>query len=79
MDIGYRVLKSLSSNVVVVSEKDNNVYVIFGKGIGFGKKPGDIITKGSSIEQKFIKIDDSQKSSYVEILKNVEGQILAVT
>ncbi|WP_291633605.1 PRD domain-containing protein [Clostridium sp.] len=73
----YKVLKSLSSNVVV-SEKDNNVYVLFGKGIGFGKKPGEHITKGSNIEQKFIKIDDSEKASYVEILKNIEAEILAV-
>lgn len=78
MDIDYKVLKSLSSNVVV-SEKDSNVYVLFGKGIGFGKKPGELITKGSTIEQKFIKIDESEKANYVEILKNVEGKILAVT
>jgi len=78
MSINYKVLKSLSSNVVV-SEKENNVYVLFGKGIGFGKKPGELISKGSNIEQKFIKIDDSEKANYVEILKNVEGQILAVT
>lgn len=78
MDINYKVLKSLSSNVVV-SEKDNNIYVLFGKGIGFGKKPGELITKGSNIEQKFIKIDDSEKANYVKILKNVEGDILAVT
>ncbi|MBZ9636433.1 PRD domain-containing protein [Clostridium sp. FP1] len=78
MDIDYKVLKSLSSNVVV-SEKDSNVYVLFGKGIGFGKKPGERITKESTIEQKFIKIDDSEKDNYVEIVKNVEGQILALT
>lgn len=78
MNINYKVLKSLSSNVVV-SEKDNNVYVLLGKGIGFGKKPGEFITKGSNIEQKFIKIDDNEKDNYVEIVKNVEGKILAVT
>jgi transcriptional antiterminator len=78
MDTNYKVLKSLSSNVVV-SEKDENIYVLFGKGIGFGKKPGELITKESTIEQKFIKIDDSEKANYVKILKNVEGEILAVT
>jgi len=77
MDINYKVLKSLSSNVVV-SEKDDNVYVLFGKGIGFGKKPGEFVTKESNIEQKFIKIDDSEKNNYVEILNKIEGQILAV-
>ncbi len=74
----YKVLKSLSSNVVV-SEKDSNVYVLFGKGIGFGKKPGELITKENTIEQKFIKIDHSEKANYVEVLNNVEGKILAVT
>ena len=78
MDVDYKVLKSLSNNVVV-SEKDNKIYVLFGKGIGFGKKNGELISKGSDIEQKFIKIDDSEKANYVEILKNVEGEILAVT
>ena len=78
MDIDYKVLKSLSSNVVV-SEKDNNIYVLFGKGIGFGKKLGELIPKGSNIEQKFIKIDDSEKANYVEILKNVENEIVAVS
>jgi len=78
MDIDYKVLKSLSNNVIV-SERDNNIYVLFGKGIGFGKKPGELIAKGSNIEQKFIKIDDSEKANYVEILKNVEGEILAVS
>ena len=78
MDIDYKVLKSLSNNVVVC-EKDSNVYVLLGKGIGFGKKPDDYITKGSAIEQKFIKIDESEKANYVEVLKNVEGQVLAVT
>lgn len=77
MDNDYKVLKSLSSNVVV-SEKDNDVYVLFGKGIGFGKKPGQFITKDSNIEQKFIKIDDSEKANYVQIVKNIEGEILAV-
>ena len=78
MDINYKVLKSLSNNVVV-SEKDSNIYVLFGKGIGFNKKPGELITKENDIEQKFIKIDHSQKESYVEILKNVEGEVLAVS
>ncbi|MGV8981388.1 PRD domain-containing protein [Clostridium sp.] len=78
MDVDYKVLKSLSSNVVV-SEKNNNVYVLFGKGIGFGKKTGEFIAKGSTIDQKFIKIDDSEKDKYVQILNNVEGQVLAVT
>ena len=52
--------------MLIVSEKDNNVYVLLGKGIGFGKKPGEFITKDSNIEQKFIKIDDNEKANYVE-------------
>jgi len=77
MDIDYKVLKSLSNNVVV-SVKDDNVYVLFGKGIGFGKKPGEFITKESNIDQKFIKIDGSEKDNYVKIMNNIEGEILAV-
>ncbi|MBU3175458.1 PRD domain-containing protein [Clostridium estertheticum] len=77
MDIDYKVLKSLSNNVVV-SEKDDNVYVLFGKGIGFGKKPGEFIAKESNIDQKFIKIDGSEKENYVKIMNNIEGEILAV-
>ena len=78
MDIDYKVLKSLSNNVVV-SEKNNNVYVLFGKGIGFGKKTGEFIAKDSNIDQKFIKIDGSEKDNYVNIMNNIEGEILAVS
>ncbi|MBU3189839.1 hypothetical protein K9O30_11435 [Clostridium bowmanii] len=45
MDVDYKVLRSLSSNVVV-SKKDNNEYGLLGKGTGFGKRLVNLLQKG---------------------------------
>lgn len=78
MNTNYKIIKSLSNNVVV-SEKENGIYVLMGKGIGFGKSKGNFISEQSIIEQKFIRIDDSEKENYKEVLKNIDKKILEIT
>lgn len=78
MDENYEIIKPLSNNVVV-AEKGDDVYVLLGKGIGFGKKRGDVITEEKKIEEKYIKIDPLEKNNYKKLLQVVEGDILAVS
>ncbi|KAJ53439.1 transcriptional antiterminator [Clostridium tetanomorphum] len=74
----YVVIKMLSNNVVV-TQKDDNYFVLLGKGIGFGKKKGDIISEGQNIEHKFIQINDKEKHNYENVLKNIDEEVLALT
>ncbi|WP_034869530.1 BglG family transcription antiterminator [Clostridium lundense] len=78
MYVGYKIVKTLSNNVVV-TEKDDKLFVLLGKGIGFGKKKGDIISEDKGVEHKFIQINDKEKNVYEDILKSVDEEILALT
>lgn len=75
---GYIVTKVLSNNVVI-TQKDEEIFVLTGKGIGFGKKKGDPITEKDIIEQKFIQIKSEFKENYNRILTTVEKEIIAVS
>lgn len=78
MYVGYKIVKILSNNVVV-TEKDNKLFVLLGKGIGFGKKKGDIISEDKNVEHKFIQINDKEKNGYENILKSINEEVLALT
>lgn len=50
----YKVIKVFNNNVLYVFE-DNEEKILFGKGIGFGKRTGDIvISKDISLSKIFI-------------------------
>lgn len=43
-----KVVKSFNNNIVLVKD-DEKEKILFQRGIGFGKRPGDIIKKGTVI------------------------------
>lgn len=75
---GYKIVKTLNNNVII-TEKDGKVFVLIGKGIGFGKKQGDYLTDEKNIEQKFTAIKDEDKESYNRLLKDVDCEVIAVS
>ncbi|CDF58545.1 BglG family transcription antiterminator [Thermobrachium celere] len=75
---GYVVTKVLSNNVVI-TQKDDEIFVLIGKGIGFGKKKGDPITEKDIIEQKFIQIKSEHAENYNRLLNTVNEEIVAVS
>jgi transcriptional antiterminator len=77
MENQYVIEKTLSNNVVL-AEKDNKLYVLIGKGIGFGKKKGDTVSNEQNIEQVYVHIEESQREDYNRILKDVDREIVAV-
>lgn len=52
-----RIQRVLNNNVVVAHDAVNHECIIIGKGIGFGKKPGDIIDP--SLSQKIYRHDEN--------------------
>lgn len=77
MASSYKIVKALNNNVVI-SEKEGKVYVLMGKGIGFGKKQGDTINDDKSIEQKFAAIKEEDKENYRRLLQDVDNDVIAV-
>jgi len=63
----YLIKKALNNNVVLV-QKNNQNFVLVGKGIGFGKKRGDFLENLDNIEEKFISLkglDDEESENFV--------------
>lgn len=71
------VIKSFNNNVVLVHD-DGKEKILFDKGIGFGKKPGQYIAKGSSIQKVFIISQEENKRNFKELINRVEDDFIGV-
>lgn len=61
------VVKAFNNNVVLVNIKNHQQAILFGKGIGFKKQPGDQINKSKGV-QTFIKnIKDPEWLNHYQI------------
>ncbi|MCE5285526.1 MAG: PRD domain-containing protein [Pelosinus sp.] len=70
----YRVIKAFNNSVVLALE-ENKERILIAKGIGFGKKTGDIIKHDTPFEKVFT-IDDAENSGrFRQLLKQVSDDI----
>ena len=71
------VIKALNNNMVLV--KDNGIEkIILAKGIGFNKKPGDIISENIDIDKIFSIEDEKNQMNLKEVYNRVDGEFVAV-
>lgn len=71
----FQFVKSLNNNIVLAYGENQSEVVLFGTGIGFNRKPGDLIEE-SSVSKLFI--NDSNKR-LVPMIKNLSEDIVSVT
>ena len=69
------VLKSYNNNIVSVKINEEE-RLLFGKGIGFGKKFGDIIEKGTEVEKIFVIDDEDNLRNFKQVIQNVDEEFL---
>lgn len=67
----YQIKKVLNSSVVLVEDDTNAEFVLLGKGIGFGKKPGQVVGE-ESVSQVFIPVDDAKIQEFVYSIGTVD-------
>ncbi|SET21873.1 PRD domain-containing protein [Anaerobranca gottschalkii] len=72
----YIISKTLSNNVVLVEDKGSK-YVFIGKGIGFGKKSGDVVYL-SDVEQQFVSTEGLKKDEYEAFFDTVDPKIIEI-
>ncbi|SHK16442.1 transcriptional antiterminator, BglG family [Anaerobranca californiensis DSM 14826] len=72
----YEIVKTLSNNVVLVKDKGQK-YVFIGKGIGFGKRSGDLIDI-NKVEQKFVSTDTLKGGEYEAIFDTIDPKIIEI-
>ncbi|MDY3362025.1 MAG: PRD domain-containing protein [Clostridium celatum] len=71
------IVKSINNNVLLV--RDNGVEkILFEKGIGFGKKFGDVILAGAEVSKIFVISDDRNKKNFNEIVSTVDNKLIGI-
>ncbi|MCK1212740.1 PRD domain-containing protein [Streptococcus uberis] len=73
-----KIKKSLNANAILAINDEGNEYILFGKGIGFGKKVGDYVDD-HSINQTFIPLKNSELKEYLSILESIPAELLELT
>lgn len=71
------VVKSFNNNILLVRENGKEK-ILFQKGIGFGKRPGDLVEKGTVVEKIFIIADKDNQRNFNEILNRVDTKLIAL-
>ncbi|MEH0873790.1 PRD domain-containing protein [Pectobacterium cacticida] len=72
------VKKILSNNAVLMQADDQREIVAIGKGVGFGKKVGDVVDP-QRIESQFVKKSDGIADVLSQLLADIPADCLAVT
>lgn len=55
----YTILRTLNNNVAQVSDNNHKSLIVFGRGIAYGKKEGDVIKETDVVEAYYLSKQDS--------------------
>ncbi|MFS0882270.1 glucose PTS transporter transcription antiterminator GlcT [Metabacillus niabensis] len=73
----FIIKKSLNNNVLIVEHQSYGEVVLIGKGIGFGKKPGDVIEE-DNIEKMFVLTNKKEQEQYKMLLTDIDDEMLEI-
>lgn len=74
----YTIKKVLNSSVVLVADGAGREFILLGKGIGYGKKPGAEVP-ASEENQVFVPLEEGRENQAREVLSSVSPEIVEVT
>ncbi|MFL0267433.1 glucose PTS transporter transcription antiterminator GlcT [Candidatus Clostridium radicumherbarum] len=69
------IVKSFNNNIVSI-QMNGVEKILFGKGIGFGKKPGDKLPKGTEYEKVFVIEDEDNLRNFEQVIETVDEEFL---
>ncbi|AGB41403.1 transcriptional antiterminator [Halobacteroides halobius DSM 5150] len=82
-DYQYLVKKVFNNNVILATKKANNKHeevVLVGRGLGFSKSEGDIISKAEvEVEKEFVPADKEKKETYQQLVAEVDEEVIGLT
>jgi transcriptional antiterminator len=73
----FTLLKTLNNNVLIAQHQSFGEVVLIGKGIGFGKKAGDIIQE-NGFEKMFVLTNQKEQEQYKKLLTDIDEHMLNV-
>ncbi|WP_244834011.1 PRD domain-containing protein [Clostridium sp. BJN0001] len=71
------VSKVFNNNIILVNSEQNEK-ILFAKGIGFGKKSGTRIPKGTVIDKVFMISDKQNVSNLNDLIKKIDPEFIAL-
>lgn len=71
------VSKVFNNNIILVNS-DNEEKILFAKGIGFGKRPGSKVCKGTEIDKVFTIADDDNKTNFKNIIEKIDNDFFVI-
>jgi beta-glucoside operon transcriptional antiterminator len=73
-----RIKKVLNSSVVLVEGENEQEFILFGKGIGYGQKAGNPIKEGQA-DQTFMPIENTQAKELLHLLDSIPQAYIDLT
>jgi transcriptional antiterminator len=73
----FQIKKVLNNNVLIASHPEYDEVVLIGKGIGFGKKKGDIIEQ-TAVEKWFILKNEREQEQYKRMIPELDEEFIDV-
>ncbi|MGL4742141.1 MAG: PRD domain-containing protein [Sarcina sp.] len=74
---GYEVIKAFNNNVISINYEGKES-ILFGKGIGFGKKVGDVLEKGTKFEKIFFIEDEQNIKNFNELVNRNDSDFVGL-
>lgn len=76
MKESFIIKKVLNNNVLIATHPSYRELVLIGKGIGFSKKKGDVISK-DTVEKMFILKNENEQEHYMKLLPHLDEKMIA--
>lgn len=73
-----QIKKVLNSSVILVSDEQEKEYIILQKGIGYGRKSGQIVEL-SGESQIFVPLSSNDRNQFLELLKEIPAAYLELS
>ncbi|UOQ83855.1 glucose PTS transporter transcription antiterminator GlcT [Gracilibacillus salinarum] len=77
MDEQVTVLKALNNNVIIAKHPFYKEVIMIGKGLGFGKQKGDIVSQEQA-EKTFLLKDEQEQAQYKQLVSYIDSAILEI-
>lgn len=80
-EINFRILKVLNNNIVLAYDFQNEEdTILFGKGIGFGKKENKkVFIPYNQIQKSFVTYDENMNKEYLRLIKEMDLNIIEIS
>lgn len=77
VDNNEKIIKVFNNNIILVNSNETEK-ILFAKGIGFGRKPGHIIEKGTNIDKVFIIENEENRINLKNMVEQIDNQFFCI-